>query len=273
MKLKEYPLYFWYAAKTYLLGVKVPHNKTTTANCIVSLTSIPSRLHSLHLTLDSIFLQSTPPKKVILWLHDSHKASVPRKLEALVGECFEIRFSRKNSSHLKLVESLLSFPNETVVVCDDDVIYHKHWLASLLADHKTFPSDIIANECRQIAYQENGELFEYERWPYVMEKACTSMCLLPLGYGGVLYPPHSLNSDVVDESLYMALSPKADDLWFKAMSLLNKTTVRRSSSPPPKPIPIAGLKTNALSETNIKLDGNRKQWRAICEHYQLNLLD
>ena len=50
-----------------------------------------------------------------------------------------------------------------------------------------------------------------------------SFNLFPTGVGGVLYPPGSLNRDVVKKELFLELCPLADDIWFKAMGLLNGT--------------------------------------------------
>ena len=80
-----------------------------------------------------------------------------------------------------------------------------------------------------------------------------------------------MHADTIREELYMQLAPKADDLWFKAMSLMSGVKVRRPLNPVKKPIPIIGAKGNSLAESNVVLDGNRKQWEAICNHYNLNL--
>ena len=40
-----------------------------------------------------------------------------------------------------------------------------------------------------------------------------------------MYPPDSLYKDVLNENLFMQLAPKADDIWFWAMALLNNTKI------------------------------------------------
>jgi hypothetical protein len=136
-------------------------------------------------------------------------------------------------------------------------------------DHLRFPQDIIAHECREIMVGSENQLLPYKKWPTTERADYTALNLLPIGYGGVLYPPDVLHSDVVDEALYMRLAPKADDLWFKAMGLLKRVAVRRSSDPGEKPLPIIGAKGSSLATTNILQDGNRIQWQAICDYYQI----
>ena len=129
---------------------------------------------------------------------------------------------------------------------------------------------MIAHQCRAITVS-NDELLSYDKWPTIKDKNVSCANFLPIGYGGVLYPVGALHIDVTDASKYMMLAPKADDLWFKAMSFINKTQVRRSSNPGEKPLPIIGAKGSSLATTNISQDGNRIQWQAICDYYQINL--
>ena len=89
---------------------------------------------------------------------------------------------------------------------------------------------------------------------------------MPIGYGGVLYPCNTFTKQVFDESLYATLSPKADDLWFKAMAYLNgKKAVCASEKA--KPIPIIRSQQVSLNSSNISKDGNRTQWQALCEYF------
>jgi len=50
---------------------------------------------------------------------------------------------------------------------------------------------------------------------------------LLMGYGGVLYPPHSLSNQVFDENKFKSLIFTHDDVWFWAMSVLKKTKTRQ----------------------------------------------
>ena len=150
-------------------------------------------------------------------------------------------------------------------------MYDATWLGRLMFDHKRFPSAVIAHECREITLGMDQKLLPYQQWPTIKKTDYSHVNLLPIGYGGVLYPAGALFTDVTQRDLYMALAPKADDLWFKAMSFLKGTSVRRSSNPGKKPMPIIGAKGSSLAKTNILQDGNRIQWQAICDHYQIKL--
>lgn len=268
MKLKEYPQALFRAWLLRLNSAKAPLKRDNSIPCIVSLTSIPSRLRTIDLVIRSLLMQDRPPEKIILWLNSSLEGVLPKKLIDLQSDYFEIRFRDQTCSHRKLVFSLQELKEKVVVTCDDDLMYDKTWLGRLYKDHLLYPNDVIAHQCRAITVLDE-KLLSYYQWPTIKDKNVSGANFLPIGYGGVLYPVAALHSDVTDASKYMMLAPKADDLWFKAMSFINKTQVRRSSNPGEKPLPIIGAKGSSLAKTNISQDGNRIQWQAICDYYQI----
>ncbi len=234
---------------------------------VVSMTSIPARLGILHLTVRSLLIQTRKPARIVLWLHRDLRGTLPETLSELEGPVFEIRYVDLECPHRKLIHSITAFPEDVVVTCDDDMIYDPTWLERLYVDHQRFPHSIIAHECRRIARDEAGELLPYRRWPTVRLRGVNGKALVPTGYAGVLYPPRALLPEAQDVGLFMRLAPTADDLWFKAMSLLNRTEVRRSSEPGPKPRLIIGSQRVSLMRKNVREDSNRQQWQAICDHF------
>jgi len=268
MKLKEYPVSIAQSIKLWLTPAQLLGKTATRADLplIVSLTSIPSRLGILHLTIRSLLRQRLQPEKIILWLNHELANQIPKWLANLQGDRFEIRFSDQHCAHRKLVHSLNAFPQHTIVTCDDDLIYPADWLERLISEHKKHPTDIIGHECRHIAYTDNGEARPYKEWGSAAPGE-SGNTILPIGYGGTLYPLGCLHAEVTNSERYLALAPKADDLWFKAMSLRQGTVSRRSSKPPKKPTPIIRSQQVRLGDTNIKRDGNRLQWQALLEAY------
>lgn len=269
MKLKELPGSLWRSWQLNRAnGEKLANRTAPKIPVIVSFTSIPSRLPTLHLVVRSLLTQTYRPERILLWLHDDLRNQIPKQLQELISERFEIRYVNKTTSYRKLVHSLVEFPDSVIVTCDDDIMYRPTWLESLWQDHLVFPNDVIAHECREIRYN-NGELAHYKDWANQSEPGVCSRWIMPIGYGGVLYPPNSLHPDVLNEALFMQLAPRADDLWFKAMSHLQGTLSRRSRQPVAKPNPIAGSQKVSLKKTNVRENGNYDQWQAICRHYNI----
>ncbi len=235
---------------------------------IVSLTTIPSRLGSLHLTIKSLLDQDVAFDRIILWVHRDSRNALPAALAALVGERFEIRYSETTEPHRKLVETLKVFPGRIIVTCDDDMMYPRDWLRRLLESWRQTPGDIVAHMCRKIRI-EDGEILPYRRWRGEA-RGHSSPLTLALGWGGVLFPPGSLDPRVFDREAYLRLSPRADDLWFKAMAMLGGTAMRKSREPNPEPVPILGSQTFSLGRQNIGEDQNRVQLLALIAEFDLD---
>ena len=272
MKLKEYPGSIYRQIKLRSLkasAFQIPLTQGNVIPAIISLTTIPSRLPIVDITIRSLLLQSINAEKIVLWLNTDLKNQIPHRLSELIGSRFDIQYRKGTSSHRKLVFALVEYPNHVVITADDDLMYPTNWLDRLWQDHLTYPNDIVGHECRTITYYSNGKVQPYREW-----KTCkpgeSTRNTLAIGYGGTLYPANALHVDTVNEEQYLKLAPKADDLWFKAMALRNHTNVRRSNHPKPRPIPIAGSQKFALGHTNIRADGNKIQWQALCDFYSFN---
>ena len=241
--------------------------RPASVDVIISLTSIPSRLSTLHLTIKSLLSQDVSFEKIILWLHQDLKDDLPPRLEKLQGKRFEIRYCETTEPHRKLVETLKLYPDRIIVTCDDDVIYPDDWLHRLLASWKHTPDDIVAHRCRKIGIK-NGQVRPYRKW-HSEPTGESSPLAVALGWGGVLFPPGSLDERVLDRDAYMRLSPNADDLWYKAMAMLKGTAMRKSRYPYPAPIPIIGSQSVSLQKRNIGEDLNRVQLLALAREYNL----
>ncbi len=239
---------------------------------IVSLTTIPSRIRTLHITIRSLLNQDTLPEKIVLWLNSSYKNKVPKKLQILVGDIFEIRFSDYTFSHRKLIHSLEAFNDKIIVTVDDDLIYHREFLKLLYIEHLKNPNVVVGNRCREISYTEKGEVLPYLKWPFLHNEnsSYNKKLLMPVGAFGVIYPAKILNDKVQDISLFNKLSPKSDDLWFKTMALLNNNLSVQAEHRAPDPIPIIATQGVSLKKTNNKLDYKRVQWQQITKHFNLS---
>ena len=271
MKVKEYPPSLARMLHLNFLDINGLHDasRSNELPVIVSLTSIESRLKCVHLAVRSVLRQAHPPKKVILWLGNDCQNKVPDKLQQLAGPRFEINFRPDVGPHTKLIYCLKEMPAETIVTCDDDLMYPQGWLESLYSAHTQNPREIVGHQCRRIRYSKDKSLAPYRQWTYE-EPGSSSPYTMPLGYGGVLYPSGSLSELSTSVELFSKLSPKADDLWFKAMSLLAGTASRNTLRIEQKPYPIPFSQGVALKKTNVRADANRDQWMELAEHFDLH---
>ena len=272
MKIKELPAILWRSAQllSSYRALNERQGEGTVLPLVVSLTSIPSRLGTLHLTILSILDAPVRPAKIILWLNESLQGRLPKRLSGLQGGCFEIRFAPGTSSHRKLLFTLREMSDATIVTCDDDVMYPPDWLNSLYQEHQAKPGCVIGHTCRTVAYANDGILLPYKYWKHAAPGVC-GRDILPIGVGGVLYPPGSLHPEVQDETLYLRVAPRADDLWFKVMAVRQGTMSCSSVTPPAAPLPSPIFADISLGDSNVKLDMNRVQLEDICRHYGITL--
>lgn len=234
---------------------------------ILSLTSIPSRLSALHLTIKSLLNQDVTFEKIILWLHQDLQHELPPALQKLRGKRFEVRYCATTEPHRKLVETLKLHPDRVIVTCDDDMMYPDDWLSRLLESWQLTPDEIVAHRCRRIRL-EGGEIMPYSTW-HSEASGGSSALTLAIGWGGIVYPPDSLDERVLDRDTYMRLCPRADDLWYKAMASLKGTVVRKSLKPYPAPVPIIASQGVSLRKKNIGEDQNRVQLQALVKEFDL----
>ena len=274
MKIKELPKSIKRSISLSKLSLEELENKNKRQiPIIISLTTIPSRIKTLHITIRSLLNQDILPEKIVLWLNNQYQNKIPRKLKQLKGKTFEIRFSEYTFSHRKLIHSLEVFKDKTIVTVDDDLIYHREFLKLLYIEHLKHPNLVIGNRCREISYNLKGDVLPYLKWPFLNKENhnYNEKALMPVGAFGVLYPVNILDRKVQDVGLFSKLSPKSDDLWFKTMTLLNNHLSIQAENRAPDPIPIIATQRSSLKKINNKLDYKRVQWEQITKHFNLSL--
>ena len=242
---------------------------------IVSLTSIGSRIKIISLCIRMLLNQSFRPDKVILWLSEYDmsgnkiilKDQLPKELKELIKRGLEIRFCKDIGPHGKLIYALKAFPEAIVVTADDDMIYPKDWLEKLFESYKKNTGVIHCYRARLISFNSDKIINRYLDWSSDFDKEEKSLFIFPLGVDGVLYPPGVLNEEVFNEDIFREICPKGDDIWFKAMSLLNNTYCKKICLDHDSFRPIPGSQVVSLFSENIFL--NDEQIKSVFKKYNL----
>ena len=237
---------------------------------IVSLTTIPERLGVVHLVIDGLLRQTVKPNRMILWLDVRLSRKVPSALRRLEHRGLEIRPVEDIGPYTKIIYALKEFPASCIVTADDDVSYPEDWLAGLLEAHAREPHSITCYRAHRMQRDAAGRLLPYRQWDWLSPgHAAPSRWLFPTGVCGVLYPPGMLHSEAFNREVFQEICPTADDIWLKAMSLLNGVRcqkVRPFSTEWPL---ISGSQQKRLSVQNVENRRNDTQLRAVFEHYGL----
>ncbi len=251
---------------------------------IISFTSYPGRIHTVHKTAESLLHQSMKPDRLILWLASDqfpkHEQELPKELLELRKFGLTISWCEDLKSYKKLIPALKKYPNDIIVTADDDAYYPYDWLKLLYASYQQEKELMI--HCHRITkfYKEDGEWHTIPEGRSVYPEPSYLHKLV--GLGGVLYPPNSLHPDVLDEEKFQKLAPTNDDIWFWLMAVLYHVKIKMIRGAVPCPNLVEGSQEHgALSQTNDM--GPRRFWvdfkavikeypqleEILCDEYQL----
>lgn len=237
---------------------------------IVTLTTHSKRIYEVFLAIESIMQQTIKPNRIILWLDETRQNEpLSITLQRQIERGLEVRYCKDVGPHTKLVPSLRIFPDDILVTIDDDTIYAFDMLENLLNSYRQFPQYIHANRAHVIKFTDKGSIDSYNAWEQCTVKVGTSPLLFPTGVGGVLYPPHSLCEEVLNEEAFLRLCPTGDDIWFKAMSLLNNTQCYKVATHDPCYFSIPTMQDIGLYKKNVFGGENDIQIKNVFEAYHL----
>lgn len=244
---------------------------------VVSLTSFPAAAPYAVKAVRSILEGAVVPDKVVLYLTFSQfgEAGVPEDLRNLSESHprFEIRdYPDDIRSYRKLIPALRDFPEAIIVTVDDDVWYHRNMLRDLLRLHKQMPHAVLAHRAKLIKPDKPYSKWRKYRWYHFLGKRIhASYRNIQTGVGGVLYPPHALNKDMLDAELFTKIAPTTDDIWFWAAAAINRYPVVPIPFGHNKPKGLGKPKVLSLKTVNFKsgADRNDQAFKAILENYPI----
>lgn len=241
---------------------------------IISLTSFPERMYDIHYCLYSLLTQSFKADKIILWLAEEEfpnkEKDIPQKILNLRNKGLTIKWCKNIYSYKKLIPSLKEYPNCNIITVDDDLFYNKNMLKNLYEMHLKYPNDIISSRCRKISFNKDGSFDKYENWKLCYNEQASSFTNFFTGGSGTLYPPDSLDENVLNIELFTELCPKADDIWFWSMAILNGTKIKSIEKPIVNILQVNPFRSYTNELTLWKYNengGNMKQLKNILNEF------
>ncbi|MGL4722322.1 MAG: hypothetical protein ACRCV3_03365 [Desulfovibrionaceae bacterium] len=237
----------------------------------VSLTTYSFRIRDLYVVIESLFTQTVKADKIILWLAEEEFTyeGLPEILKMQEQYGLEIAFCNNIYSYKKLIPTLKKYPEDIIITVDDDTMYPMDFIEELYSEYQEDPSRIYSYLAREMPRVIKGT--KYINWRY-LPKTVSALYVMPIGVGGVLYTVELLDEDIMKEDIFMKLAPKADDIWFKAMSLkkgvdckvlVNKMAFRSLF------VEIPNSQEISLWSVNMVKGKNDEQIQAVFEYYSL----
>lgn len=252
------------------------NNSPRSPQIVVSLTSYGRRVKEVvSYTLVSLLKQTVKPDRIILWLDDEHWSddTLPQPLKQLSACGVEIRYCEDLRSYKKLLPALSLCPEDIIITVDDDIYYSPQFIERMYESWLEYPEQIHCIVAHEPLLDEAGRLLPYDRWRKNVKETCSGR-LFPVGWGGVLYPPHCLYDAVDNYRLISRLAPAADDIWFWAMALMQGTRHHLVDFKGCKDYSLDAIyqflhSGSSLACQNVKENGNDRQIEAVCSHYGL----
>lgn len=233
------------------------NDKSRSKKIIVSLTSYPARFKLLHITIRSLLTQTVKPDAVILYLgEDSKNELLPQQLLSLTKKGLSIEFREGNlRSHKKYYYALQEYPDDIIILVDDDMIYEPKMVERLMKSYEKYPQAVSAMRVHRMAKNPDGGISDYNHWHYEFKESIRpGLDIFSTTGFGTLLPPGCMDNKVLDAGLFMRACYAADDIWLKFMQLLRNTpTVYVPST---RYIYLPDTQASSLSATNVDNNQN-----------------
>ena len=233
---------------------------------IVSFTSYPPRIKSVHRVVESLYRQTVKADEIILYLSLDEfpkvEAELPEKLRRMISQGgFRIAWVCGNlKSHKKYYYALQEFQDAVVITVDDDKIYAETMICDLMESYKRFPDSVSARIAR-IILKRPETLEQYVKWEKEEKieecKDVPRMDLCAIGAGGVCYSPRLVNENWFHKETIMKVAGDYDDLWLKYSEIISNIPVVYTK-PSQKDITIDDSQICRLSANNLYGSGNDK---------------
>ena len=211
---------------------------------ILSMTTWPPRFSSAIVAMSSIIQQRknaslTDDVHCVIVLSEeevcstSTRSSACRLIDKMEKLGVEVIIDKGNiRSHKKLIPTLEKYPNNPILVVDDDSIQREGWLKTFVDNHRRYPDAIIYGQSRSRISICNGEIREENSYLTYGRPGESSIDLKPAsGASGTLYPAHTFTDErFFDRELMMRVSPSSDETWQWAFAIINRSKFRCLSS-------------------------------------------
>jgi len=210
---------------------------------IVSMTSYPPRINGVFDVLISLLYQSADISTYQCFLTLAKEEfpngikDLPINLQKLIqNNWVKLIWYHNIYSHKKLIPVLKLYPDNDILIVDDDILRPYNYIKIFQDDHKKYPKDIICGIFNYY-FDNNMKIIRFDGY-----KPKYSGKLNPVpniifqtarpanGSGGVLYPKNTFTDNrFFNETLFMNISPTSDESWQYAFNIIEDRTLRQLS--------------------------------------------
>lgn len=194
----------------------------------VSMTSFPPRIGYVSSIVRNMMCQTMQPDRIVLWLSEEQfpekEDGLPKELIALCAKGLEICWCQGDmKAYKKLLPSLEKYPNDILIIIDDDLVYDNDLIECLYEEHKSNPKAIIASRVHKMTLGSDGRVDLYNNWDKeTFDRTATETGdLFVTGGAGTLIPPGVFDEEIFNYDIIKEYCLNADDIWLNLMSNIN----------------------------------------------------
>ena len=123
------------------------------------------------------------------------------------------------------------YPEDIIITFDDDTIYRNFIIEQLYKSYIKHPDCVSAMRVITMNILPDGS-FAKPLWYLQPENSLgrVSHSFFATGFGGVLYPPHSMHRETFNIEAIKKLCPHTDDTWLKIMEAMEGVKVASASN-------------------------------------------
>ena len=150
--------------KMVLMHTRGLNREKRNSKIIVSVTSFPARIETTGAVIEQMLYQTVRPDEIILWLS---KEQFPEREVQLPKRILELRdkFGVKigwcdgdMKAYKKFLPALKEYPEDLLIIIDDDLLYPIDLIEKLADAHEKFPNSIIASRVHKVGVDDEGKL-------------------------------------------------------------------------------------------------------------------
>ncbi|WP_066717472.1 hypothetical protein [Clostridium sp. Marseille-P299] len=242
---------------------------------VVSLTTYPLRLKEVYYCLNSLIRQTKRADIIILWLAEeqfpNRERDVPNEIKNLKQYGLDIRFCKDLRSYKKIFYTAQDYKDSIIITADDDVLYPEYWIEKLYNTYREYPECVVCFRAHEMLF-DKGTILPYRKWNGMAKNVKgPSLNLMPVGVGGVLYPPYYFSNVEFNDTMIMKLAPTTDDIWLKVIGIINNYSVVKVDKNSKEWFTIKGTQRISLKSYNVDTtNANDEALKKFFEYYGLD---
>lgn len=244
---------------------------------IVSLTSFPQRVIYVPVVVERMLMQTMKPDQIVLWLSKdqfpNREGDLPEEVLELQNYGMKIEWCDGDiKAYKKILPALKEYPEDLIIIIDDDLIYDLDFIEKLYKGHLMYPEAIIASRVHKIKLNKEGEMLPYEQWGKEADFDIYGIRddWFFTGGAGTLFPPHIFNEEIFHQEVIQNLCPYADDIWLNIQAAACHVPIVNAASNRYLTY-IDGSQEIRL--VDINLTKNDEQLRSLALYYKEELKD